>query len=147
MQLLDLPPGHPGWASALPVLQELRTELTAALLEGVLADGAPQGPRFLAAFDEEQCLGVAGWRIVANTNALLMLYIDDLVTTNRARSRGVGAMLLRELESRAIRAGCLSLELDSGVERHSAHRFYERQGMDTVAQHFSKRLTTDTHRA
>lgn len=137
---VDLPQGHPGWELALPVLRELRTGLTPELLERVLTEGTPQGLRFLAVFDDDRCLGVAGWRLMASTNVTRKLYVDDLVATSGARSQGVGAALLRELEQRARDAGCRSLELDSGVQRHAAHRFYLRERLHINAHHFAKTL-------
>lgn len=140
MDLVDLPAGHPGWTSALPVLQELREELTGELLAQVLAEGGPQGLRFLGAFQGDACVGLAGWRLVANTSTTRKLYVDDLVTTTSVRSRGVGAGLLEELERRAREAGCSVLDLDSGVQRYAAHRFYLRQRFDIGAHHFAKQL-------
>jgi GNAT superfamily N-acetyltransferase len=140
LMLVDLPAGHPGWASALPVLQELRTGLTAELLAQVLAEGGPQGLRFLGAYVDGECVGLAGWRFVANTSATRKLHVDDLVTAAACRSRGVGQALLTELELRAIDAGCTVLDLDSGVQRHAAHRFYLRQRMHISAHHFDKKL-------
>jgi GNAT superfamily N-acetyltransferase len=135
--VVDLPLSHPGWTRALAVLQQLRPALTAELLAQVLEEGAPQGLRFTAAFDGEECLGVAGWRIIANTSAIRKLYVDDLVTVAESRSRGVGALLLGELASRARAAGCTALDLDSGVQRYGAHRFYLRERMDITAHHFT----------
>lgn len=134
--LADLEVGDPRWAQALPVLQELRPHLTEELLDQVLKEGAPQGLRFTAAFVGKRCVAVAGWRIVANTSAIRKLYIDDLSTAASERSRGYGRMLLAELRERAIDAGCRSLDLDSGVQRFEAHRFYLRERMNITAHHF-----------
>jgi GNAT superfamily N-acetyltransferase len=139
LALVDLAADDPRWAVALPVLQALRPHLTPELLRQVLADDAP-GPRFLAAFDGGACLGVAGWRVIANTSAVRKLYVDDLVTAPESRSRGVGAALLGELERRARDAGCTVLDLDSGVQRFDAHRFYLRERMSIVAHHLAKSL-------
>lgn len=140
MEFVDLPAGDPRWSVALPVLQELRPHLTAEDLEQVLREGAPQGLQFTAAFLDGRCLAVAGWRIVVNTSALRKLYVDDLSTTNTVRSTGVGGALLGELRSRALTAGCHILDLDSGVQRHDAHRFYLRERMDITSHHFAQRL-------
>ena len=139
LALVDLGADDARWSAALPVLQALRPHLTADLLRQVLADDLP-GPRFLAAFDGDACLGVAGWRVLANTSAGRKLHVDDLVTAPDARSRGVGAALLAELERRARAVGCSALDLDSGVQRFGAHRFYLRERLDIVGHHFAKRL-------
>lgn len=141
MEFVDLDLGDPRWSAALDVLQELREHLTAETLEQVLREGAPQGLRFTAVFQDGRCLAVAGWRIIANTSTLRKLYVDDLSTTSAERSTGVGAALLTELRHRARAAGCHVLDLDSGVQRHAAHRFYLREQMDIVSHHFAQRLS------
>lgn len=140
MEIIDLAAGDHRWDLALPVLQELRPHLTRESLEQVLREGAPQGLRFTAVFSDGRCLAVAGWRVVANTSALRKLYVDDLSTTSTARSTGVGAALLEELRGRARAQGCHVLDLDSGVQRHDAHRFYLRERMEITSHHFAQRL-------
>jgi GNAT superfamily N-acetyltransferase len=141
MDLVDLEPGDPRWATAFPVLRELRTELDPETFAAIYAEGHPQGLRFLVAFDAEgTAVGVAGWRIYATTHVGRKLYVDDLVTESASRSTGVGAALLAELEKRARSAGCTVLDLDSGVQRHDAHRFYLRERLDITAHHFAKKL-------
>ena len=140
-ELVDLEPGDPRLIDdMLPVLAQLRTQLDAAGLAAIYAEGHPQGLRFLVAYDGDRCLGVAGWRIVALTFAVRKLYVDDLVTTADGRSKGVGHALLAELESRARATGCTVIDLDSGVQRHDAHRFYFRERMHISSHHFTKAL-------
>ncbi|HEU4412032.1 MAG TPA: GNAT family N-acetyltransferase [Polyangiaceae bacterium] len=141
MHLADLAVDDPRWAEALPVLRELRPHLTPELFRQIYEEGHPQGLRFIAAFDGAgRCLGVAGFRVVATTFSVRKLYVDDLVTTEAARSKGVGAALLGEVERRARAAGCSELDLDSGVQRHDAHRFYMRERMLISSYHFRKSL-------
>lgn len=137
MEVRDLEVDDARWAAALPVLQELRPDLDAASLAEVYAEGHPQGYRFVGAFDGARCLGVAGYRVLATVVCGRKLYVDDLVTASEARSTGVGAALLTELERRARAAGCRALDLDSGVHRHGAHRFYLRERMRISSHHFT----------
>lgn len=140
-ELVDLEPGDARLVrDLLPVLRELRPHLDADGLAAIYREGHPQGLRFLAAYDGGRCVGVAGWRILALTFAGRKLYVDDLVTTERTRSAGVGHALLAELEARARAAGCTVLDLDSGVHRPDAHRFYFRERMHVSSFHFVKRL-------
>lgn len=141
MEIVELPPGDPRLASeVLSVLSQLRNQLSADSFATVFEEGYPQGLRFTAAYDEGRCVGVAGWRLVACTSAGRKLYVDDLVTAVTARSQGVGARLLDHLLDRAREAGCTVLDLDSGVQRSDAHRFYMRERMIVSAFHFSKPL-------
>ena len=138
--LVDLESEDPRWARALPVLRELRPHLTDELFTQVMREAGPQGLRFTAVFAGERCVAIAGWRIVANTSAIRKLYVDDLSTAAADRSRGYGRMLMDELRERAIASGCRSLELDSGVQRFDAHRFYLRERMSITAHHFDLEL-------
>jgi GNAT superfamily N-acetyltransferase len=141
-ELVDLEPGDARLLTdLLPVLRELRPHLDEASFTAVYAEGHPQGLRFLAAYDGDRCVGVAGWRVLALAFAIRKLYVDDLVAVSDGRSKGVGHALLAELETRARAAGCTVLDLDSGVQRYDAHRFYLRERMYISSHHFSKTLT------
>lgn len=147
-RIVDLDPGDPRLeADVLPVLLELRPHLTPASFASVYAEGHPQGLRFTAVYTEDgRCVGVAGWRLVATTFAGRKLYVDDLVTTSGARSSGYGRVLLSELARRAREAGCSAIDLDSGVQRRDAHRFYHREGLTITAHHFARDLTESDQR-
>jgi len=142
MRFVDLEPGDPRLGDdVLPVLAQLRTELTRELLDAVYAEGHPQGLRFTAAYDEQGgCVAVAGWRLFATTVAVRKLYVDDLVTSAERRSQGIGAALLAELGRRAREAGARAIDLDSGLTRADAHRFYIRERMPITSFHFTREL-------
>jgi GNAT superfamily N-acetyltransferase len=55
-------------------------------------------------------------------------WVEDLAVHPEHRSRGVGKALLDAAKDWARGAGATHLELDSGVDRIDAHRFYEREG-------------------
>lgn len=143
MELHDLDVDDHRWAAALPVLQELRPHVTAQSLRDVYAEGHPQGYRFLGAFaassdgSVDRCIGLAGYRLLATVVLGRTLHVDDLVTSTAERSTGVGRALLAELQRRARDAGCAALDLDSGVQRHDAHRFYFRERMHISSHHFT----------
>src|SRR3954447_6069294 len=107
VRLVDVAPGDDRLLTdVLSVLQELRPHLTAQSFADIYAEGHPQGLRFLAAYDGERCVGVAGWRLVASTHTGRKIYVDDLVTAEAARSHGVGHALVTELADRARSEGC-----------------------------------------
>jgi GNAT superfamily N-acetyltransferase len=141
MRLVDIAPDDPRLrVDVFPVLRELRSELTPETLADVYEEGHPQGLRFLAAYNGERCVGVAGFRVIATTATIRKLYVDDLVTTASERGSGVGAALLAELAERAKTHGCRVLDLDSGVNRTGAHRFYMREGLAITSFHFARRI-------
>jgi GNAT superfamily N-acetyltransferase len=55
-------------------------------------------------------------------------WVEDFAVDPRQRSRGVGSALLKAVREWAHNAGATHLELDSGLARVDAHRFYEREG-------------------
>ena len=139
MFLVDLDPGDRRFQEdAVPVLRELRPHLSARSAAQVYEEGYGQGLRFSAVYLDGRCVGVAGWRIVATMMARRKLHVDDLVTTESCRSRGVGSFLLAALMERAKESGCAVLDLDSGSQRVEAHRFYEREGFEKTAFHFAQ---------
>jgi GNAT superfamily N-acetyltransferase len=54
-------------------------------------------------------------------------WVEDLAVHPDHRSEGVGAGLLDAAKQWARGAGATHLELDSGLDRTDAHRFYERE--------------------
>jgi len=69
-----------------------------------------------------------------------ILYVDDLVTDSTVRSKGHGKTLLDWLTARARTERCRFLELDSGVQRFDAHRFYLVNRMEISSHHFRLKL-------
>ena len=55
-------------------------------------------------------------------------WVEDFAVDPRQRSKGVGAVLLSAVKEWARNGGATHLELDSGLARVDAHRFYEREG-------------------
>lgn len=89
---------------------------------------------------EGQVRAVAGFRFIDNLDSGRILYVDDLVTDEAARSKGYGRELLSWLAEQARGMGCSELELDSGVQRFDAHRFYLANRMEISSHHFRLKL-------
>lgn len=130
-----------GWlARAEAVHRQLRTKLPAdyaAKMQRVFAGGG----RMLIAVEAETVVGVAIWRVHENTFNGVQMYVDDLITDETRRSRGVGHALMESLQRMARTLGCEVYTLDSGTHRQQAHKFYFREGMVVTAFHFDKKLT------
>ena len=131
---------EPGWlAKAETVHRQLRPQLPvdySSRLREVFANGA----RMAVVVEDGEVVSVSVWRIIENTNEGRRLYVDDLVSDEVRRSRGSGKMLLDWLENQARILDCGALALDSGVQRHGAHRFYFREGLHVSAYSFKKVL-------
>ena len=80
---------------------------------------------------------VAGYRYVEFLFHGYFMYVDDLVTRATDRSAGFGGKLFDWLVQQARERGCTHLDLDSGVQRFDAHRFYLLKRMKIASHHFS----------
>jgi GNAT superfamily N-acetyltransferase len=87
-----------------------------------------------------EVVAVAGFRVLENLAWGRFLYVDDLVTAQAERSKGHGDALMNWLLDYARASGCAQFHLDSGVQRHDAHRFYFRQRMNISGYHFALEL-------
>jgi GNAT superfamily N-acetyltransferase len=67
-------------------------------------------------------------------------YIDDLVSLPETRGKGYAGMLLDFVHNLAKEKGYKCVTLDSGHQRHTAHRLYLNKGYSIVAHHFMKSL-------
>jgi GNAT superfamily N-acetyltransferase len=128
-------------ARCFPVMQELRPLLTgeAEFVERVLRQQT-QGYQLAYVEADGIVRAVAGFWLTENLAYGRFIFVDDLVTREVDRSLGLGKLLFDWLVSHARVAGCERLQLDSGVQRFAAHRFYLNQRMDITAHHFGLKL-------
>lgn len=114
----------------------MRPHLDQAGYGQVVARMMEAGFRLAAVREAGQVVAVAGFRYGESLAWGRYLYVDDLVTGDGGRSQGYGRLLLDWLKAEAQSAGCRELHLDSGVQRHGAHRFYLRERLDITSYHF-----------
>ena len=67
----------------------------------------------------------------------LRCWIEDLAVSPQHRSSGVGKALLDAARGWGGGRGATHLELDSGIARTDAHRFYDREGPDWKSNQYS----------
>ena len=128
-------------AATFDVMRQLRTHLTHERYVPHVRD-LMESDGFRLAFltDEGEVRAVAGFRLMNMLYCGRLLYVDDLVTDERVRSRGYGARLLDWLKAEGKRQGCAELQLISRVTREDAHRFYFREGLGIECFHFRIKL-------
>jgi GNAT superfamily N-acetyltransferase len=94
--------GQPDTGSMLALLDERPVGFVSLVLRARLHDGLPEA------------------------------WIPDLIVTEAARGRDIGAALLDAAFAEAISRGATSAKLESGSHRAVAHRLYEAAGMRDV---------------
>ena len=124
-------------ADCFSVMAQLRPHLSADRFVDQVRRQMTDGYHLVRLDADGVVRAVAGYRIYENLVRERHMYVDDLVTDEQARSAGHGAALMRWLIEQARTEGCTHLELDSGVQRAGAHRFYFRHGMSISSYHFT----------
>jgi GNAT superfamily N-acetyltransferase len=129
-------------ASTFAVMHQLRSHLerdgyAARMRELQASDGL----RLLALRDGGLVRAVASYRVMNMLYCGRLLYVDDFVTDEAARSQGYGARLIARLKEEARALGCAQIQLISHVRREHAHRFYFREGFGIECFHFRADLT------
>jgi len=123
------------------VMSELRTKLRRSDFLKTIRHMESEGYRLVYIEDHGNIVSVAGYRIYTNLFMGKHLYVDDLVTSENARSNGYGEQMVNWLRSEARKEACNVFHLDSGTQRGGAHRFYFRQGFTIASYHFSEELS------
>lgn len=125
-------------ARFLPLMRQLRPHL------GSPEDFASRfrrmsaaGYRLLGYREEGDFVALAGIRPMETLIHGPFLYVDDLVTREEARSRGVGSHVMADLKREARAMGCAKLVLDTALDNVLGHRFYYRQGLLAMALRFN----------
>ncbi len=125
-------------ARCFEVMRQLRPHFkTARSFVGQVHRQQAQGYLLALLETDGAVRAVAGYRYLDSLFAGKFLYVDDLVTCEMTRSQGFGSLLLDWLMAEASRHGCAQFQLDSGVQRFDAHRFYFKKRMTISAYHFT----------
>lgn len=122
------------------VMKQLRPHLSQQQFVDTVRLQRTEGYLLAALEEDGQVRALAGYRYQHMLAHGKFLYVDDLVTDETQRSRGHGDALFDWLVKEARAAGCRKLQLDSGVQRLEAHRFYFRKRMAIVSYHFNVEL-------
>jgi GNAT superfamily N-acetyltransferase len=125
------------------IMNQLRPHLEEKAFAQQVLRQMTEGYRLVYLEDKDELKSLAGFRILEFLAWGKVLYIDDLITDSEARGKGYGGKLLQWVIEQAKLAGCNQVHLDSGPQRHDAHRLYLNQGMKIIGYHFAMDLQND----
>jgi len=127
-------------AKCTRVLLELRPQLSPEILQQMVLEMFGEG--YQLAFIEEngEAVSAVGYRYLQFLFCGKHFYIDDLVTLPGYRGKGHARALLDFVADHARAEGFACVTLDSGHQRHTAHRLYLNTGYDIAAHHFIKKI-------
>ncbi len=123
-----------------PALKVLRPHLEESSFLGTLRRQQTQGYRLLYLEVDDEVKSAAGYRLLEYLAYGKVLYIDDLITLPTEKRKGYGGQMLDWLIAYAKTQACDQVHLDSGYQRHDAHRLYLNKGFDLACHHFALKL-------
>ena len=97
----------------------------------------PEGYEMAYVAEENKVVAAAGYRFLTTMAWGHILYLDDLVATRASHRTGLGTLLLQYVQNKAKDRGCAAVHLDTGYQRHLAHRSYLRNGFLIHCHHMS----------
>lgn len=124
-----------------PVFRELRPHLQSED-EFIERWCAQCGEGYEIAFVKEgsRVVAAAGYRFLHTLAWGHILYLDDLVAAQTSYRTGLGTLLLRYVQNKARERGCNAVHMDTGYQRHLAHRAYVRNGFQMHCHHMVWRV-------
>lgn len=98
---------------------------------------AEEGYQIAYVKEAGKVVAAAGYRFLNMMAWGHVLYIDDLVALQTSHRTGLGTLLLQHLQNQARASGCDAVHLDTGYQRHRAHRSYLRNGFHIDCHHMA----------
>ncbi|QPC45918.1 GNAT family N-acetyltransferase [Mangrovibacillus cuniculi] len=108
-----------------PIMNQLRIDLSLQEFLTLFSQMKKEAYQLFGWQMNDKIVGLAGVAFRTNLYNGRHLYIYDLITDEKERSKGYGDALLLALHSLAKENGAKYVALESGLQRIDAHRFYE----------------------
>ncbi|MDN5286672.1 MAG: family N-acetyltransferase [Mucilaginibacter sp.] len=124
------------------VLTGLRPDLDMNTFVSQIIEMMKEGYQLLYIVDDnsKKAVSFIGFRSLQMLRTGKVIYIDDLFTLPKYRGHGYARALLNHVHQQATENGIKSVHLDSGYNRHDAHRLYLNKGYTLECLHFVKNL-------
>ena len=114
--------------TAYDVLKQLRINLSYEEFEDLIYDMRDMQYKMIGIFDGDELITYAGVNVQTNLYHKRHLFVFDLVTDEKYRSKKYGKMMLEYLYDYAKMGMCENIVLSSGLQKVDAHKFYEGHG-------------------
>ena len=115
------------YVEAFHVIKQLRNQLEENDYLILLEKMINEGYQLFGLYFESEIVAVAGGIVLTNFYYGKHIWINDLVTLEQHRSKNYGKRLLGFIEDWAKKENCKVIALSTGLQRHSAHKFYEKK--------------------
>jgi GNAT superfamily N-acetyltransferase len=126
--------------ACFPPLLELRPHLVQNEFLNQIKAQQRQGYKLVYLRLNGRVTAALGYRISQFLAWGKVLYIDDLITSEVARGRGLAGKLLDYTIEVAKSQSCRQIHLDTGFHRFDAHRLYLNKGFKISCHHLELHL-------
>ena len=133
MLILDTPTDI---AKSFDAFVELRPHLinVQKFIEQVMTQ-QKEGYKIIALVQDDEVRACIGFRVLTMLAWGKILYVDDLITKQKYRNQGYGKFLLDYVTTIASHNECDQIHLDTGYNRHAAHKTYLNHGFEFNSHH------------
>jgi len=130
------------WKSAFPVMKQLRTQLDLDTYLALVSESVQKkGYRMIALCNQKEIVALCGYMPMITLYNGKFIWICELITDSRHRSKGHGKVLLDYVHQWSTDNDYPIVSLSSGLQRINAHRFYEeKMEYDKVSYVYLKRI-------
>ena len=124
-----------------PIIKELREHLSFDDFVNLFEEAQSENNyQMLAYIDNDEVVGLMGFRILIDFVHGRHFYIDDLVIKKEKRSQGIGEKILIHAEQLAREYNCNNLRLCTGINNEAGKRFYQRNNWILKAVVYKKHI-------
>lgn len=125
------------------LLHEMYPSLTLEQYSRELDIMLPHNYSQVVVIDNGEIVGLTGVWVGSKLWCGKYMELDNVVVSEKARSKGFGDLLFKYVEDKAQKAECTMLALDSYTHNFKAHKFFYNQGYSPKGFHFIKILKKD----
>ena len=104
----------------------------------LLPDMVSKGYTQITLYEEEKLIAVSGYWLSTKLYTGKYLEIDNFIVDNAHQSKGIGKLLIAEIEKIAQQNKAKAIVLDAFTTNFGAHKFYFNQGYVPKGFHFVK---------
>ena len=114
-----------------------RGEIPREWFEDLIA--SPYHDMLIALDDDEKIIGIATLSVTMGPIIRKNAYLEDFVTDESVRGKGVGSALWDEMLNWAKEKGCERMEFTCGNGREAAQAFYKARGAEVYDTNFFRK--------
>jgi GNAT superfamily N-acetyltransferase len=122
------------------IIQELYPEMTLETYHNYLLEMLPNSYGMVIVQENKVTIGLSGFWINTKLWCGKYLELDNVIVSQKHRSKGVGNLISTFLEQNAKENNCLIMALDAYTNNFTAHKFYYNQGFVPKGFHFIKSI-------